>query len=345
MEKISSILKKYEGIAAYVFLLAISIMLVRKLFPQYNFNLLAWDAGWYKDIVKNGYIYAKGMQCNVAFFPLFPLTWKFIGLSSLGVSILNFLLLITGMVLLVNAFDIKPLYQFLYLSSFSMFFCYVPYSEAFFFVSISMFFYGMQKNNIYMRYAGLLLAGITRSVSFLFIPIVIISEILVNGEKKMKEILCLCAILLLCIGIVVAIQYYFTGHFFIFLEVQKEWDRVFSIPHTLFSTFGNHEVLFFDASSLFLTAFAGLIFLVFFINTIKGKEIMTDKSFVYSSLYLIAMGLVAIFYSGMTSDGYSKIYSIKIVLFATPVMIIFLKFIKFRIKFKIFSVFNLVLTI
>ena len=32
-----------------------------------------WDSGWYNTIVYNGYVYSPGGQCNVCFFPLYPL--------------------------------------------------------------------------------------------------------------------------------------------------------------------------------------------------------------------------------------------------------------------------------
>lgn len=37
-----------------------------------------WDTNWYVDIAKNGYTYRDGFQSNVAFFPLYPWTIKFL---------------------------------------------------------------------------------------------------------------------------------------------------------------------------------------------------------------------------------------------------------------------------
>jgi Gpi18-like mannosyltransferase len=38
-----------------------------------------WDGGWYLDIAKHGYRFVPGEQSNVAFFPLYPYLFRFVG--------------------------------------------------------------------------------------------------------------------------------------------------------------------------------------------------------------------------------------------------------------------------
>jgi hypothetical protein len=56
--------------------------------PDEN-NLVQWDAGWYKNIVSNGYVFIENTQCNLAFFPLFPFAWKWLQISAFNMSIIN----------------------------------------------------------------------------------------------------------------------------------------------------------------------------------------------------------------------------------------------------------------
>jgi len=43
-----------------------------------------WDVNWYLQVARDGYQFLPGVECNVVFFPLFPLLLK--GLMSLGVE-------------------------------------------------------------------------------------------------------------------------------------------------------------------------------------------------------------------------------------------------------------------
>ncbi|HUJ72186.1 MAG TPA: hypothetical protein VLZ30_08065, partial [Verrucomicrobiae bacterium] len=40
-----------------------------------------WDTRWYLSIIRQGYSYHPGMECNVAFFPLYPMLVRLLSLG------------------------------------------------------------------------------------------------------------------------------------------------------------------------------------------------------------------------------------------------------------------------
>ena len=55
-----------------------------------NINLIQWDAGIYQDIKNDGYrLDIEGNSGNAGFFPFFPLLWRFLGLSPIGIAIIK----------------------------------------------------------------------------------------------------------------------------------------------------------------------------------------------------------------------------------------------------------------
>jgi len=59
----------------------------------FSMGWAAWDSGWYKTIVEQGYSYTPGKQSSVAFFPLYPLAIR--GLMQLGLSVYGGGILVT----------------------------------------------------------------------------------------------------------------------------------------------------------------------------------------------------------------------------------------------------------
>jgi hypothetical protein len=52
-------------------------------------TVIQYDAGWYQKISQGGYFEDEKGHSGVAFFPLFPIIWRFFQLSPIGICILN----------------------------------------------------------------------------------------------------------------------------------------------------------------------------------------------------------------------------------------------------------------
>jgi len=104
---------------------------------------IVWDGYHYTNIKNDGYSYNPARQSNVAFFPGFPYLWKYSGLNAFGISLINLLLFLTGLFFLVREFAIRQRDALLFLSLPSLFFMFVPYSEALFFAASSILLIGL----------------------------------------------------------------------------------------------------------------------------------------------------------------------------------------------------------
>jgi len=97
-----------------------------------NSSIASYDAGWYKDIAVNGYSIKESNQSNVAFFPLFPMLWRLSNTSNIGISLINLSIFLFSIFLIWRSYQLKVIELLLCLSIPSLFFCWVPFSEALF---------------------------------------------------------------------------------------------------------------------------------------------------------------------------------------------------------------------
>lgn len=295
-------------------------------FPNAD-NIIQWDAGWYQGIVKDGYWFSENAQSNVAFFPLFPLTWKVLQVAPLYMALINLSLFITGFIILSNAFSFNLKECLLALSLPSLFFCYVPFSEAFFFFSVSIFLFGFQKNSYWLIALGLLLAGLCRATSMLFLPAFFLIEFSallnknnrINAFFKLLSYIIISAITILAVAY---IQHSYAGRWFDFLFVQKFWNKAWQLPKLPLTTWDGSRLLWVDGTALLICFSAILIVLKHIVDIIRNVTTSHSKSFLFSVAYLSVIGLVTLFYSNTTQQ--TSIYSLNRYVFATPFLIVFI---------------------
>ncbi len=148
---------------------------------------LAWDAGWFAQIAQQGYHYTAGGQSNVAFFPLFPLVWRWSGLGPTGIGVLNAVVFLSAFTGLAHALRLSPRYMLLALSVPSSLFMLVPYSEAWFFLFGALLLSGLHRERTAWVLVGLLGCGLTRSASALFTPALLfmVGVLLAQGHRRL----------------------------------------------------------------------------------------------------------------------------------------------------------------
>ncbi len=299
-------------------------------FPD-NSNLIIFDGGWYKTIVDNGYVWVKNSQTNLAFFPFFPYLWKFTRLSAVGICILNSSLTLIGFLLINRYYSLKSWEKLVFLSMPSMFFCFVPYSEASFFLFSAILLIGLYKDSKILIITGLFMTGITRSAAIMFLPAIIFAELInCNIEKgkkaqMIKKLAIYCGVILLALLLVVAIQWVQTGKWFNFIKAQKYWDNKISIPALPLTTTNQHRQLWLDGTAFMVGIFATIqSFIIFFKWIYLKYNFKINKAFAFSLIYISVITLFILFTRTKDALGRTTIYSLNRYVFATPFFIVFL---------------------
>ena len=273
-------------------------------------SFLNWDAGHYFKIAKNGYndIYTS------AFFPLFPFIWKFTGLNPIGISILNGLVYILSFSLLFGIYKWSTKFLLIAISTPSLIFMFLPYSEATFFISSSILLVGFYRNNKFLICLGLVLCGLARPVTTVFIPAILMTEFI--SKKSNKEFLynSFLFVFFSFVGLALSLllQYLYTGSFTSFFEAQKEWGNSFQMPNFPLTSWAGGKIVKLDGSALLIGAVAGFSFLIILRNYIYNKINSTRKDILFSILYLSGICLLIFLVRG------GSLFSLNRFVFATP---------------------------
>jgi hypothetical protein len=213
-----------------------------------------WDGKIY-DIMRKNNIYGDGdkivnnnIKTNYFFmwFPLYPFLWKITHFSPMIMSIFNYLMFVTGLLILFHFLgkDMEPknklLLYILFLFSPIVAVFHMPYSESLLFLLFSIAVIGYFKNNYILLFAGLLGVAMTRtSITFTIIASLMTIFISLLRHKNilqaLKEVLLISFPLLLGMLIVGIIQHSFVPtSYFNYLITQKYFGlRVFSFPHDI----------------------------------------------------------------------------------------------------------------
>ena len=284
-------------------------------------NFENWDAGIYKCLKEKLYSQEEGCYHKVrgAFFPLFPLLWKFLSFNAFTVSIFNYFLFVIGTLLLLFIFYEKkqeyPDYIYpllLFLPSAVIFI--IPYSESLFFVTLAIAAYGMVKQKYWIYFVGLMLFSMVRPASVFVLLAILLLELLslFKGQKikgLFKEALLKALPLLTGFLLVMLIQYLSSGSWTLFLKAQAYWEGGFR-PFTRISDWSQNGFGL-NAFAIFFLSIPCLVYIVYSLISNKtvsfrfsGDKACTrgearDYLFELSLLYITGIFLFTL----MTSAG------------------------------------------
>jgi len=258
---------------------------------------LNMDAQNYLNIKNNGYSYSEAYGSLVAFFPGFPYLWKFSELGLYGICILNASMFLVSFMLLCRAFGYNKFELLIFLSLPSMLFMYVPFSESLFFLTSTILLIGLLKRKTGWVMTGLFLCSITRSASNIFLPAIIIMEILASDNpSRLKNIFLYLLSALSGVLLVVWIQFVQTGHWFVFLSTQKYWGVGLRFPALPFHTWGKMDYL--DGASLVAGLIVTWLIAVRVFLFIKNRERFSNKAVIFSMLYVSGLTIFTIAFKG-----------------------------------------------
>ncbi|WP_345213295.1 hypothetical protein [Mucilaginibacter gynuensis] len=264
--------------------------------------VIQYDSIWFDVIKKDGYVYHPNMMSNMAFFPLFSYLWKWTGLDGMQICYFNLLLFFLSFLFLLGKRKLSII-NLLIMASFPSFaFLFLPYSESTFFIFGVLLINGYKSNSRTFQIIGLLGCCLTRSVSTIFIPAVIFTEIfsyLMQRKNVRTHIINATVNTLTClfsILIVVFIQGYQTGKWFYYIEVQKYWKRHWLIPSLPFTTVSPVKMTGIDTISLVLGLVALCFCIKYALKYFKSQAIFKNenvvkipKSVYFSALYLVGI--------------------------------------------------------
>jgi hypothetical protein len=294
----------------------------------YNYRLKHWDCRAYAIMKDNLYDVSKsGGDYIFAWFPLFPLLWKYSHLTSIGISMLNVILYIISAVMLSSLFSKhdttrwKKLVLFALLFSFPGFAVFfIPYTEALFMILLTVAFWGLFKNKYWVYSIGVFLAAMTRSVAVILIVTFLAAEFIVFLKEKdllarIKNVFLKILPLLAGTMTVALIQLYNgSGSLFKFIEVQKYWGAEFQIPMN-FKDY-SEESFAGNVGTIFFFVFPCLAYFFYlFLSIIKKKKsiVAEDNSekiqeylFNVSVIYTLVMFFFILFFKGGVLTGITR---------------------------------------
>lgn len=295
-------------------------------------NLLNWDAFWYHDISEKGYVFLPLQVCNMAFFPLFPFLWKLSQLSALSICLLNLAIFITSFYLLVRKEAVSPIFLLIMLGSPSFIFFGLPYSESLSFLFATMILLGYQLKYSPIKISGFLLAATVRSVSLLFIPAIILTEILTYDRKKPKRRLLLnlfYSIAACASGLMISayVQFRQTGRWFYFLDIQQFWKRHWIVPKFPLTTYDPERIIGVDGAAFVIGSIAAFHCLKWIFLRLRQRDSHPfqnlPKAVVFSALCLAGTTFLDTFFT-FNLKGATNIWSLNRHLFCSPFFLIYL---------------------
>lgn len=270
-----------------------------------NTNMLSWDASHYDEIQKHLYNPEKIWIGNFAFFPLFPLLWRITHLSPIGISILNYILFCTGLFLLISCFRPRPpLWMLLLVFCPPMVVIYmIPYSEALFFICVTIGLYGLFHKKHWVYFAGFALGAMTRSAGNILVVAWIIADILaaLHNKCSFKQTLCnigrhLAPIVTGVAAVIIFQHLRGAEHWFQYVIAQGEWGKSLSLPSWPLSDW-SRESKSVSHPLIFILTVPALIWLAMtFINGFQNKTPFDERKTVrcLSLLFFIGNVLLAL---------------------------------------------------
>lgn len=324
-----------------------------------NHNFIHWDADHYFNIRNNGYNIENAVDDRIfAFFPLFPFIWKISLCPPVGVFFLNYLFFSIAILILLKLFSKKEHYTTSLLISLvfpGLIIFVIPYTEATYMLAISIGVYGFVKNRYPIFFMGMFLAALTRP-SFVFLLLSIIgSEIFFLPEHRNYKTILLNTIkriapLVLGTCLVSIIQYAAgSNSMFRFIQVQKYWDNVLSVPHDLRDW--SHEGFAINLGVVFLIFIPCLfIFSKLYMQQLRLIKGTTNLSYtsaksyllIVSILYIIGNSLFIFLYRGGSLHCLFR-FTISSPFFFIALLIAFEHIRNWTFKFRLISFFPLAL--
>jgi hypothetical protein len=234
-------------------------------------SIMVWDTGFYQTIAQQGYNFENN---STGFYILFPLLWRLSQLGVLGIIVFNVIFFSVGFGLLMYTLkEQNKLFWVLCLTMPSIFFAFIPYTEALFFLLSSVLIYGIHFNKKALIWWSIFFLSLVRPTAVFLLPCLLFMEILAHPKDQLLKSIRISIVnyisaILLATIIFIVWQYWETGVWFAYFKTQQlHWDHHFSIPGFPLSNIENGQVRYHWLNALALNinimALALIIFKAF----------------------------------------------------------------------------------
>lgn len=242
-------------------------------------SLKSSDVAFYDSIREGGYL---AREQNPGFFILFPLIWRLTHLNAWGIVALNVAFFAAGFAIVSRLLkEENRIFWLLLLTLPSVFFAFVPYTEALFFLLAALLLYAVYRKNYKLLWLSLFIISFVRATGVFLFPAFLAMELFTHPLKDWyKSIARACFLyglpLALGLGIFIWWQYLETGIWFVYFKIQaKNWDHHFSFPTLPLRNIENGDWRYHWLNALAILADSiALSFMIYhFVRWIRQKQI------------------------------------------------------------------------
>ncbi len=296
-----------------------------------NETLLRWDAGIYRNISQIGYTYPDERCNNTGCYILFPWVWRLLHVGVWGICFANLIFFAIGFTLVSCIYPVSMKEKFLWLTTPSLYFMLVPYTEALFCLFTALSFYGIATKKHWLTWIGLFLVSLTRATGVFLIPSLLIMELLTNDRKDfLKAIFAYlfryAVPTLAGLFVFVLVQYYDTGIWFAYYKQQVKYlGHQLAMPILPFSNYyGGQRVTWLSALALLVCVVAMIVLVIKAFKWLSGKKVYTDKILILTLAYLPIIMFTMIFCNPTWGSNTTNLLGIHRYTFCTPFIFVFL---------------------
>jgi len=243
---------------------------------------LHWDAAIYNCIKEHNYSADESCFSKVraAFFPLFPVLWKVTSASPIAISVLNYLLFITALLLLLIRLLPNNLYvrttTFILFATLPTNVIYmIPYSESLFMLCMTIAAIGILDNKYKLYFIGALLLAMVRPATvFVWLAIIATEGVFLCKERNVRQSLTKLILkslpFLLGYLMVFAYQRSSSGLWTSFIDAQQYWSGGFQKLNQI--TDWSSEGFGMNTFAIFFVALPALLYLSYLGVKLLSKE-------------------------------------------------------------------------
>jgi len=274
-------------------------------FPNES-NLTHWDASWYKSIVDKGYQFNINSQSNTGFYYLFPAIWGLCHASVYGISGINIIFFIAGFSLLSLIYRPRIHVLLLWLTFPAVFYTYIPYSEALFFLLSTISLWGIHSGNRLLTWVALFLLSLTRATAIMLMPAFLLMELISNDKKEwrhsaVKYFIYFFLPMLAGLIVFILIQFRETGVWFAYaIQQSQRWGHKLNQPEFPLRCSVNPGYTWLAALIVFSCGIATFLLIKIGKQWLKANE-MGDKILLISLGYM-AMSLFLLLFINVPSE-------------------------------------------
>lgn len=271
-------------------------------------GLLNWDADHYQSIALDGYD-----KLRTAFFPYFPLLWKYSGLGAIGMSVLNGLIFIGGFSTLAHAYKLSLVHTLLLAAVPTFVFYFFPYSESLFFAGSAMVILGYRRNLLPLLLFGFIWCSFARPAAAVFVPAIVLTEYFTRKTNRDALWRIMLSFVAVGIGLFLAlcIHFNYTGAWFSFMDAQSQWDNHLRIPTLPLRSWAGWRITVLDGTALFVSLASGFTLFNWLYRQKTNLRMDAPRALVFSMWYLFGIGLLVLLFRG------GELFSLNRFVFAT----------------------------